>query len=373
MKRKEEVIIIGGGVIGTACAYFLSRRGVQVLLLERDHLGAGASGTTAAIIGIGGTSGAPETLRRLSIESFDLILDIEQDFNQPLEIISNGALHVAMNSREALDLKPAYDEVCDMGIDAQWMVGAEIRRFEPLLGSDAHTAFYHPASYHVNPFRLYEGYLEAAVRRGSRVEYGVQVREIKLKNNRIDRIVTTNGEYRADWAVVAAGAWTPETLSSLAIKIPIVPARGQVILTEACSQRTQHLLSFADHLYIKQTASGNFYLGSHTEFVGFENRITLGKIANFTRAFTRAVPFIANLRALRFFAGFRPVSEDNLPIIGPVPECPKLIVASGHGRTGMRYSAATGKAVSELIVDGTTEHPLDAFAVDRFAKKLEEQ
>ncbi len=365
---KEDVIIIGGGVIGTACAYFLSQRGTRVLLLERNHLGCGASGTTAAIISISGTSGTPAALRRLNIESFELLLDIEQDFDQPLEVIRDGTLYVAMNELEARELKPAYEEVREMGFDAQWLAGEEIRRFEPLLGPDAHTAFYHPACYHVNPFRLYEGYLGAALRRGSRVEYGVEVQAVKLNNNRVERIITNKGNYQADWVVVAGGAWTPEILSALEIEIPIVPARGQVILTEACSQRTQCLLSFADHLYIKQTATGNFYLGSHTEFVGFENRITLEKISNFTRAFTRAVPLMARLRALRFFAGFRPISEDELPIIGPVPACPKLIIAAGHGRTGVRYSAATGKAVSELIVDGKTEHPIDAFAVDRFAK-----
>ena len=368
MKIKEEVIIIGGGVIGTACAYFLSRRGIKVLLLERNHLGSGASGTTAAIISISGTSGTPEALRRLNVESFDLILDSEQDFDQPIEAIRGGALYVAMDDRQARDLKPAFDEVREMGIDAKWLVGEELHLIEPLLGPDAHTAFYHPASYHVNPFRLYEGYLGAALRRGSRVEYGVEVQEVELNNNRVERIITNRGEYQADWVVVAGGAWTPEILAPLEIEIPIVPARGQVILTEACSQRTQCLLSFADHLYVKQTASGNFYLGSHTEFVGFENRITLDKISNFTRAFARAVPLLARLRALRFFAGFRPISQDNLPIIGPVPNCPKLIIASGHGRTGVRYSAATGKAVSELIVDGRTEIPIDAFAVDRFAK-----
>jgi sarcosine oxidase subunit beta len=368
MRNKEDVIIIGGGVIGTACAYFLSQRGVKVLLLERNHLGSGASGTTAAIISISGTSGTPEALCRFNIESADLILNIEQDFERSIEIIRDGTLYVAMNDREAGDLKPAFDELRDMGIDAQWLVGEEIHRFEPLLGPDAHTAFYHPTCYHVNPFRLYEGYLEGALRRGSRVEYGVEVQGVKVNHNRVERIITNRGDYQAERVVAAGGAWTPEILSSLEIEIPIVPARGQVILTEACSHRTRCLLSFADHLYIKQTASGNFYLGSHTEFVGFENRITLEKISNFARAFTRAVPLLARLRALRFFAGFRPLSEDELPIIGPVPDCPKLIVASGHGRTGVRYSAATGKAVSELIVDGKTELSIDAFSVDRFAK-----
>ena len=232
-------------------------------------------------------------------------------------------------------------------------------------------ALHNPASYHVNPFRRVAGYLGAALRRGGRVQYGVEVKEIKVGNGRIDRVVTDQGDYYADWVVVAGGAHTPQILSSLDLQIPIVPARGQVILTEACQRMTEHVIMFLDHLYIRQTASGNFYLGSHTEFVGFENRITLEKITAFTQAFTRAVPLLARLRALRFFAGFRPICEDNLPIIGPVPACSRLIVASGHGRTGVRFSASTGKAVSELIVDGKTEHPIDAFGVARFVKHAE--
>ena len=123
---------------------------------------------------------------------------------------------------------------------------------------------------------------------------------------------------------------------------------------------------FLNHLYVRQTASGNFYLGSQTEFVGFENRITLEKITAFTKAFVRAVPLLGKLRALRFFVGFRPICDDNLPVIGPVPDCSRLIVASGHGRIGVRLSAGTGKAVSELILDGETENAMEAFAVDRF-------
>jgi glycine/D-amino acid oxidase-like deaminating enzyme len=361
-----EVIVIGGGVIGTACAYFLSQRGVKVLLLEGSHLGAGASGTTAAIVSISGTSGTPEALRRLNIESYHLMADIEQDFDQPIELIRGGALYAATSEREVEEIRPGYQEVLDMDIQAQWMDGDEARKFEPLLGPNVVAAFYHPASYHVNPFRLYEGYLDAALRRGSRMEYGVKVQDIKLNNGQIDRIVTTNGDYHADRVVVAAGAWTPEIVSSLGIQIPIVPARGQVILTEACSVRMKHILSFADHLYVKQTDAGNFYLGSHTEFVGFDSRITLEKITRFARVFTRAVPLIARLQVLRFFTGFRPICEDELPVIGPLPACKDIIIAAGHGRTGVRYSAATGKAVSELMLDGQTEHPIEALGVERF-------
>ena len=364
---QPDIIVIGAGVIGTACAYFLSARGAKVLVLEHNHLGCGASGSTAAIISIGGSSSTPEPLLALNVESYHLILDHEQNFDPPLEIIRGGALYAAMSEQETRAIHPFYEEIHQMGIDCKLLDGPEARRFEPLLADHVTAAIYNPASYHVNPFRLGEAYLNHALRNGGRVEYGVEVHDIKVSNGRIEAVVTDRGDYHADWVVAAGGAHTPQILSCLGIEIPIVPARGQVILTEACPPMTDRVLMFVNHLYTRQTASGNFYLGSHTEFVGFENRITLEKLTAFTQAFTRAVPFFARLRALRFFAGFRPICEDNLPVIGPVPGCPQLIVASGHGRTGVRFSASTGKAVSELIMDGNTEHPIDAFAVDRFA------
>lgn len=364
-----EIIIIGGGVIGTACAYFLSKRGLKVLVLERSHLGAGASGTTASIVSIGGSSSTPKPLQPLNVESYHLILNAEQDFERPLEIIRGGTLYAAMNEQEALELQAFDKEIRRMGIDCKLMGGSEARREEPLLGPEVEAALLNPASYHLNPFRLVDGYLSTALDKGSRVEYGVEVQGVEVSNDRIDRVVTNKGDYHADWVVVAGGAYSPQILSSLNVQIPIVPARGQVILTEACQRMTDHVIMFLNHLYIRQTASGNFYLGSHTEFVGFENRITLEKITAFTKAFVTAAPLLGRLRALRFFAGFRPICEDNLPVIGPMPDCSRLIVAAGHGRAGVRFSAGTGKAVSELIADGETEHSIEAFAVDRFAGK----
>ncbi|UCF94696.1 MAG: FAD-binding oxidoreductase [Desulfobacterales bacterium] len=365
-----EVIIIGGGVIGTACAYFLAQRGVKVLVLERNHLGCGASGSTAAIISISGSGSTLEPLRPLSLESYRLFSDHEQNFDPALEIIRGGALYAAMDAQEAVAIRPFYDEIRQMGIDCRLLDGKEALDFEPLLAPQVTAAVFNPASFHVNPFRLGEAYLNAALRQGGRVAYGVKVQDIVVANDRVVKVVTNRGDYQGDWVVVAAGAHTPQLLSPLGLPIPIVPARGQVILTEACPRMTDRVLLFVDHLYARQTASGNFYLGSHTEFVGFDNRITLQKLTTFARAFTRAIPLLARVRALRFFAGFRPICEDNLPVIGPLPGCSKLVVASGHGRTGVRFSASTGKAVSELIVDGQTEQPMEAFSPRRFAENV---
>ena len=364
---QPDVIIIGGGVIGTACAYFLAGRGAKVLVLERNHLVCGASGSTAALISISGSGSTPAPLRPLSLESYRLFLDHEQNFDPPLEFIKGGALYAAFDEQEAAAIRPFYDEIRQMGIDCRLLDGREALDFEPLLAPQVTTAIFNPASFHVNPFRLGEAYLNAALRQGGRGEYGVEVPDIVVGNDKVEKVVTNRGDFQGNWVVVAGGAHTPGILSALGLQIPIVPARGQVILTEACPRMTDRVLQFVDHLYARQTASGNFYLGSHTEFVGFENRITLEKLTTFTRAFIRAIPMLAGVRALRFFAGFRPICEDNLPVIGSVPGCSKLVVASGHGRTGVRFSASTGKAVSEMIVDGRTEHPMEAFSPWRFA------
>lgn len=363
---KPDVIIIGAGAIGTACAFFLAKRGIKVLVLEKNHLCAGASGATASMIAIGGTSGTPEPLQPLNIEGHRLIQEIEPELDPSVEMIAGASLYIALSEQDAKEIRPFYEQVLQMGVDCAFIDGEEARRIEPLLGPKVVAAFYNPASYNVNPFRLCEAYLGNALRNGGGVEWGVGVKEIKVSNGRIDRVVTDKGDYTANWVIVAAGAWTPQILSNIDVEIPIVPARGQVILTEACAPMTHHSMSFLNHVYIKQTAPGNFYIGSHTEFVGFENKITAEKITAYTSVPAQAVPILGHLRAIRFFAGFRPISEDELPIIGPVPDCERLIVASGHGRTGMRYSASTGKVVSELVVDGKTEQNIDAFAVDRF-------
>lgn len=366
---KAQVIIVGGGVIGVACAYFISRRGMQVLILESHHLGAGASGASATMMNVSGTSGVPEPIRPFAFESHNLILELEQDFEQPLEVIRGGSLVVAMNEQEAQRLKAIFKGNQQMGIDCSMLNGLEARRLEPLLSPQTMAALYSPLNYHINPFRLCEGYLNGALRRGAKIAYNVNVLDVQVKNDRISRIITEQGDYYADWVIVAAGAYTPQILSSIDVQVPVVPGRGQAIVTEACPPMTTHALEFLSHVYARQVANGNFYLGSHTEFVGFDNQVTLEKISAYTRALARAVPIIARLRALRFFVGFRPMTPDNLPIIGSTPTCSRLILATGHGRTGMRHSASTGKAVSELIKDGETRLPIADFAVDRFAQK----
>ena len=366
-----DVIVIGAGVIGTACAYFLSRRGLKVLLLERDHLCAGASGATAALISVGGTGVPSDPIRQMTLEGHRLIQEIEEDFDRPLEKVHGGSLFAAVGAEQARDLTLYYKQLREIIPSCSLLDGPQACALEPMLTPRVTAAVFNPVNYHVNPFRMCEGYLNAALRRGSRVEYGATVREIIVRDERIERVSTDCCDYSADWVVVAAGAQTPQILSSMGIALPISPARGQVIITEVCSPMTRFVLFFPDHLYVKQTVSGNFYIGSHTEFVGFDSGITREKMTAYPRILSGYIPILTRLRGIRFFTGFRPISADNLPVVGPIPGCSRLIIASGHGRSGMCLSASTGKAITEWIADGSSRLPLEAFRVERFTDQSE--
>ena len=362
---KPQVIVIGGGVIGAAAAYFIARRGLVTLLMERKHLGAGASGATASMIALSGS--APEPLLSHAAESHRLIPTLESETGINLEIVRGGSLNLASTEDEVDSLKTNLNENLEHGIESRMITEVELREIAPFVSNQVIAALHRPDNYHVNPFRLYEAYLRGAVNAGAKVSYNTEVREVCFSRDKIDRVVTSTGDHQCEFVVVACGAYTAQLMAQTGVELPVVPARGQAIVTEACPSITPYMINLPGHFYTRQVLRGNFYLGTTTEYVGFDRNVTLDKIFTITRGLVRAIPMLARLRAIRFFSGFRPSVTDQLPIIGRLPQCKNLLVATGHGGGGMIYSASTGRTLSELIVDGKSQLPIDAFAPDRFA------
>lgn len=361
-----QVIVIGGGVIGAASAYFLARRGAQVLLIERKHMGSGASGVTASMIGL--SSGITAPLKPHAVEGHRRIPTLEAETGVDLEIVRGGGLSLASNDNEIDMLRAQQTADLEEGIEGRLIDAAELRTMAPWVAHHLCAALHRPHNYHVNPFRLYEAYTKGAVDKGAKVTYA-EVRDIRFTGGRIDRVVTNKGDHLCETVVVACGAYTAQLLARVGIDVPIVPGRGQAIITEACQPVTPYMVNCPGHLYTRQVLRGNFYIGSETEFVGFDRNITLEKISKYTCQLVKTIPMLARLRAIRFFSGFRPMPKDELPIVGPLSQCARLIVAAGHARGGMLYSAGTGLAVSGLVMDGKSEIPIGAFSPDRFAKE----
>jgi glycine/D-amino acid oxidase-like deaminating enzyme len=124
-----------------------------------------------------------------------------------------------MNEPEARELQLYHKRIRMAGADCRFFHGPEACGFEPLLGPHVVAALHDPADFHVNPYRLCEGYLNASLHRGGRIVYGVTVRDVTVRKNRIDRVITDRGDYHADWVVAAAGAWTPQIFQSMRLRL----------------------------------------------------------------------------------------------------------------------------------------------------------
>jgi len=165
--------------------------------------------------------------------------------------------------------------------------------------------------------------------------------------------------------------WAPELLKPLGIDIPIVPRRGQILVTEPLPPMIRHVLLCACYLIAKyhpeeldptdrhhrlgvglaveQTAHGGLLLGSTREFVGFDRRTTLAGIEAVAAHVKRLLPVLADVNIIRTFAGLRPKTPDGLPILGPVPELSGLIMAAGHEGDGIALAPVTGELVAEML------------------------
>jgi sarcosine oxidase subunit beta len=155
--------------------------------------------------------------------------------------------------------------------------------------------------------------------------------------------------------------------------LPVVPARGQIIISEPISPLTKKIIISLHHMYMRQTVSGTCQIGSHTELVGPSKEVTLAKLREYTKDLTRILPFFKKVKMLRAYAGLRPLSPDSLPIVEEAPGIEGLILACGHSRTGVSLALFTGKIVSELLLEDHTSFDISHWSLARFGGKSFEE
>ena len=212
---------------------------------------------------------------------------------------------------------------------------------------------------------------------------GEAVQEVLLENGRAVGVRTAQGEYRGDAIIDAAGPWAPEPARSVGVHLPILPRRGQLLVTEAAGPVLGVSLLSASYIAakydpsltgaldraasIEQTKSGTLLIGSTREFVGFDTSTTPGGRERVGANASRLVPLLSKMRMIRSFAGLRPFTPDGLPILGESRKVPGFFVAAGHEGDGIALSAVTGRLMADLITTGKTDVPLDDFQMERFS------
>ena len=179
--------------------------------------------------------------------------------------------------------------------------------------------------------------------------------------------LTHDGEVAGDVVVMAAGAWSPLITRTIGLDLPVEPSRGQILITEPVPPIIRRTVKNTGHIYILPTARGNYVIGSMTERMGFNKQLTPERLREYVQEAIDLVPELEKARMMRSWAGLRPLSPDNQPLLGEVDGYSGLILATGHSRLGILTSAVSGKMVADLVTTGKTDFPLEPFRPGRFA------
>jgi len=346
-----DVAIVGGGVVGCASAYFLARAGVRVCLLERASIASEASGAAAGMLAPLAEAESEGPFLRAATESLARFEALSADLHERTgidpEYRESGIVRVARSEAECASLRRALAQGHALG--AEWLDPAELGAAVPGVMEGLRGGLWSPREAHVRSPLLVRAYARAAEQLGATIETGVPVHALRRDGDRITGVETADGPRHAGQVLLCAGAFAPGALGDepALASLPIRPVRGQLVIVEAPAPGFAPILWGPDGLYLVPKADGTLVVGATTEDVGFDCRVTAGALRDLLARAAALLPAVAHATFRAAFAGLRPGTADQLPLIGPVPGLPGLAIAAGHYRNGVLLSPLTGAWVAD--------------------------
>ena len=365
MPKNVDVAIIGGGLIGCSIAYFLGRRGVKSLVIERNHVGSEASGANAGALWPQGEAKGPGPFIWLALASNKMFPNLSDELAEDIHYRRSGMMHVILDDEDVAKANETVAWQSVLGLHQQRLTGDEAWRLEPALSPKVMGALYYENEGHLDPLRLVNAYSKAARRLGAEVWTGTLVTGLEAKGGRVTSVATAKGPVQAGTVVNAAGPWSCEIAHYLGLNAPVVPLRGQIVTTQALPPIFEMCIVSKRGYFVPKVA-GNVIIGSTREFVGYKRAVTWQAIQNLARGASEVIPAMGDTLSVRTWAALRPYTEDEIPILGHAPGYDNFVIASGHFRNGCLLSPITGKLIAELIVDGKPSTSLEPFSPSRF-------
>ena len=368
-------MIIGAGVIGLGIAWRLAHAGCSVTVYDRAEAGRGASWAAAGMLAAAvETEPGEEELLVLALASQRMW----PSFARELEAVSDisvgyrdeGTIVVALTRDDAEHLRHICDFQKSLGLELQWLSGAEARRREPHLRPGIPAAVWSPRDHQVENRWLTQGLGEAARRAGVVLREHVPVREVEVAGGRARAVLTDHGRDPADVVILAAGAWSREIAGIPSAHLPPVrPIKGQMLALrmDPSAPLLRHVV-WAPRSYLVPRRDGRLVVGGTVEERGFDDTLTAGGLLALLEGAWRAVPAIEELPIAETWVGFRPGSRDDAPMLGP-SGIDGLIVATGHHRNGILLTPITVETVSAYVLTGRLPEIVEPFTPERFSRR----
>ncbi|TYP78904.1 NAD(P)/FAD-dependent oxidoreductase [Paenibacillus methanolicus] len=387
MKRDSaEVVIIGGGIIGMAIAYYTAKLGMDVAVVERGEIGGGTSSKCDGnILAIDKDPGFDS---QMSLKSQQLIAALVHELDEEFEYRAPGSILVCESEEEMIAAERWVKRQQEAGLPFHMLDRNDLREEWPYMADDLLGGLECETDSTVNPVLLTYSLAATARRHGARMMTHTQVKSILLdEKRRVRGVETSTGTIRANSVIIAAGVWSAILGRSVGIDLPIEPRKGHILVASRSTNIGKrkvmefgYLISkfggrrkvdpemekYGVALVFEPTASQNFLIGSSRQFVGMDSRVDQYVIRLIAERAIRFFPVMEHIPMLRAYAGLRPWTPDHLPIVSSIDEVPGLYVAAGHEGDGISLAAVTGKAVSEMLSESPTCIPTEPLRYDRF-------
>lgn len=372
-ENRADVLILGGGFMGTATAFFLRRRGLSVILLERGLVGQQASG-----VNFGNVRRQGRFLPQLPLANRSRALwsRLPELLGEDVEFLPSGHLRVAYGAEQAAMMEAYRDAARPYGLDLEILSGNAVRDRFPWLSAEVVAGSYSPQDGHANPRLAAPAFARAARRAGARIVENTEVLAIERDGDGF-RLDTADGAvWRAPIVQVSAGAWGGRIAARLGEPVPIIARGPQMGVTEAVPYALEPVLGITTRevkevIYLRQVKRGNIVFGGtghgpadlDTIRARVEPRITLHQFTQLRRM----VPALGALRIIRTWSGIEGYMRDDIPVMGPSAKWSGLFYAFGFCGHGFQLGPGVGEVMAELIATGRTETPIEPFHIGRFA------
>ena len=370
------IAIIGGGVCGLGIGWRLAQAGSAVTVVDRDRSGMATSWAAAGMLAPQvEAEPSEEPLLALTLESRDLWVDfaaeVEAASGVKVDYRREGTLVVALDRDDVERLRHRYDYQTSLGLDLEWITGAEARRREPHLARGVGAAVFSALDHQVDNRRLSAALREAYLRAGGVLREHTAVREViheaTPSGGRVTGLRLENEILQADTVIVAAGPWSRD-IPGLpeALKPPVRPLKGQMLAVQMprAAPLLDHVV-WGPEIYLVPRSDGRLLIGATVEEMGFDASLTAGGMMDLLREAWEVLPGIYDLPVIESWVGFRPASRDDAPILGPTAMA-GLIMATGHHRNGILLAPITARTIADTVLTGETPAAILPFSLDRF-------